>query len=198
MELKRIVMTGGPCGGKSEAVARVREHFAAQGWTVYAIAETATELILGGIAPWTCPSRKAFQQAQMRLQIEKEDLYLEYARRIGGERVLILMDRGTVDSKAFLGDTVYAQAIAELGRTEEELLARYDQVYHLTSAAKAGFYTTLNNAARREPPEEAIALDDAHLHAWERHPCRHVIPNFPDFEAKMDCLIETMERVVSG
>ena len=63
---------------------------------------------------------------------------------------------------------------------------------------KAGFYTTLNNAARREPPEEAIALDDAHLHAWERHPCRHVIPNFPDFEAKMDCLIETMERVVSG
>jgi len=198
MELYRIVLTGGPCGGKSEAAQKLREYFEQKGWTVFLVPETATELILGGIAPWTCPSRKAFQQAQMRLQIAKEDLYLEYAEKIGGERTIILMDRGTVDSQAFLGEKVYLEAVSEIGRSRDELLARYDQVYHLTSAAKAGMYTTSNNEARREDTEEAAALDDAHLRAWEDHPHRHVIPNFPDFNEKIRCLLDSIEKALEA
>ncbi len=196
MKIERIVLTGGPCGGKSEALVRVRKHFEQKGWTVLAIAETATELILGGIAPWTCPDRKSFQQAQMRLQIAKEDLYLEYASRIGGERTIVLMDRGTVDSRAFLGKEVYSRAVRELGLDEKKLLERYDVVCHLKSAAGSGHYTTMNNTARREDEEEAARLDEAHLSAWEAHPRRIVVPSFPDFEDKIAFLLRELDALL--
>ena len=44
------------------------------GYTVLFIPETATELITGGVAPWTCESNAEYLKCQLKLQIEKEEI----------------------------------------------------------------------------------------------------------------------------
>ena len=45
----KIVITGGPCGGKSTAMSYIQNEFTKRGFTVLIVAETATELVLAGI-----------------------------------------------------------------------------------------------------------------------------------------------------
>lgn len=60
------------------------------------------------------------------------------------------------------------------------------------TAAKGAqkFYTTANNTARTETPEEAAALDDKLIAAWTGHPHLRIIDNAEGFEEKMKCLIK--------
>ena len=54
MEISKIVITGGPCAGKSTAMSWIQNAFTQKGYRVLFVPETATELINGGIAPWIC------------------------------------------------------------------------------------------------------------------------------------------------
>lgn len=68
-EITKIVITGGPCGGKSTALSRIQDAFTDMGYTVLFACETATELITGGVAPWTCADNLDFQKNLAKLQI---------------------------------------------------------------------------------------------------------------------------------
>ena len=54
MEIIKMVITGGPCAGKSTAMSRIQNTLANMGYKALFIGETASELITGGVAPWTC------------------------------------------------------------------------------------------------------------------------------------------------
>ena len=69
MNITKIVITGGPGGGKSTAMDKIKERFSPKGYKVLLIHETATELISGGIAPWTCGTNLDYQKCQMKLQM---------------------------------------------------------------------------------------------------------------------------------
>ncbi|CAH1405721.1 unnamed protein product [Nezara viridula] len=45
----KIVLTGGPCGGKTTGQARLSTFFENLGWKVFRVPETATVLLSGGI-----------------------------------------------------------------------------------------------------------------------------------------------------
>ena len=75
MDIKKIVITGGPCAGKTTAMSWIQRHFTKQGYTVLFVPETATELITGGVAPWTCGTNADYQLCQMELQLKKEELF---------------------------------------------------------------------------------------------------------------------------
>ena len=62
MKISKIVITGGPCAGKSTAMSWVQNAFTQMGYTVLFVPETATELINGGVAPWTCVTNTEFQK----------------------------------------------------------------------------------------------------------------------------------------
>ena len=79
MEITKIVITGGPCAGKSTALSWIQHAFEQKGYTVLFVPETATELITGGVAPWTCGTNLDFQKCQMELQLEKEKLFEQAA-----------------------------------------------------------------------------------------------------------------------
>ena len=49
---KKIVLTGGPCAGKTTAIQRIVQEFTEKGYNVLVINEAATELIMGGIRPF--------------------------------------------------------------------------------------------------------------------------------------------------
>ena len=191
MEITKIVITGGPCAGKTAAMERIRHTFTQMGYTVLFVPETATELITGGVAPWTCGCNADYQICQMQLQLEKERIFLQAAVTMPAERMLIVCDRGTLDNRAYMTEAEYAHVLSVIGRSEEALRDQYDAVFHLETAAKGAreHYTTANNAARIETAEEAAALDDKLIAAWQGHRHFQIIEHAEDFEEKMDCLI---------
>lgn len=192
MELTKIVITGGPCAGKSTALSRIKKEFTSLGYTVLFVPETATELITGGVAPWTCGTNVEYQKCQMRLQLEKERIFEQAARTMPAEKILIVCDRGNLDNMAYMNEAEFAEAIEYIGINKVELRDTYDAVFHLVTAAKGEerFYTTENNPARIETPEQATVLDDKLIAAWTGHPHFRVIDNSENFEEKMDRLIK--------
>lgn len=190
--ISKIVITGGPCAGKTTGMSWIQNAFTERGYTVLFIPETATELISGGVAPWTCGSNGEYQKCQLKLQMEKEKVFEYAARTMDSEKILIVCDRGALDNKAYMTDAEFAVAANYVGANEGELRDGYDAVFHLVTAAKGAqkFYTTANNTARTETPEEAAALDDKLIAAWTGHPHLRIIDNAEGFEEKMKCLIK--------
>jgi len=191
MDLTKIVITGGPCAGKSTAMSWIQNTFSQMGYTVLFVPETATELITGGVSPWTCGTNSDFQKCQFRLQLDKEKVFEQAAETMDGSKVLIVCDRGAIDNKAYMDDLEFARILDYFDTNEIELRDNYDAVFHLVTAAKGAeeFYTTDNNSARTETVEEAAALDDRLISAWTGHPHLRIIDNSSDFEDKMKRLI---------
>ena len=191
MQINKIVVTGGPCGGKSSAVKWIRNAFTALGYHVLFIPETATELLVGGVPLVSHGSVMSFQKSNMGLQLAKERVFLEAARSLEAEKILIVCDRGVPDNKAYMTPEDFSRALASFGLTEEDIYGSYDAVFHLVSAAKGAekYYTTENNTARTETPAEAAALDDRVIAAWQNHPYFYQIDNSTGFEEKMARLI---------
>ena len=191
MEITKIVITGGPCAGKSTAMSWVESAFTQLGYRVLFVPETATELILGGVSPVTCGSNADFQRCILRLQLEKESIFEEAARTMDCEKVLIVCDRGCMDNRSYLEAEDFDAITAAVGSNEVELRDRYDAVFHLVTTAKGAeeFYTVANNSARTETPEEARRLDDRLIGAWTGHPHLRIIENQSSFEGKMKKLI---------
>ena len=191
MNITKIVITGGPCAGKTTGMSWIQNAFTARGYTVLFIPETATELISGGVAPVACASNVDFQKCQMKLQLEKEKVFEAAARSMNAEKILIVCDRGALDNKAYMTDAEFAVVLDHIGANEVELRDSYDAVFHLVTAAKGAesFYTTENNAARTETPAEAAALDDKLISCWTGHPHLRIIDNSSDFADKMRSLI---------
>lgn len=191
MQISKVVITGGPCAGKSTAMSWIQNAFTQKGYIVLFVPETATELITGGVAPWTCGSNADYQKCQMKLQIEKEKIFEQAARTMDNEKILIVCDRGTLDNKAYMDAVEFNMTLDAIETNEVELRDNYDAVFHLVTAAKGAeaFYTTANNSARTETVEEAAELDDKLIAAWTGHPHLRVIDNSSNFEDKMKKLI---------
>lgn len=191
MEISKIVITGGPSAGKTTAMSWIQSNFTKLGYAVLFVPETATELITGGVAPWTCGTNAEYQKCQTKLQIEKENIFEQAARTMAVDKILIVCDRGALDNKAYMDNIEFAQVLEYLGTNEIELRDNYDAVFHLVTAAKGAeeFYTTANNSARTETVEEAAALDDKLISAWTGHPHLRVIDNTSTFEDKMKKLV---------
>lgn len=191
-QISKIVVTGGPCAGKTTGMSWIQNAFTEMGYAVVFIPETATELISGGIAPWTLNSNFDYQICQMKLQIEKEKVFEEAAGKIYNyDKVLIVCDRGTMDNKAYMTETEFKNALYELNLNETELRDTYDAVFHLVTAAKGAeeYYTLSNNQARTETIEEAAEMDDRLISAWTGHPHFRVIDNTGAFADKMRHLV---------
>ncbi|MBE6814112.1 MAG: hypothetical protein E7522_01540 [Ruminococcaceae bacterium] len=192
MEVTKIVITGGPCAGKSTGFSRIQEEFTTMGYRVLFVSETATELITGGIAPWTCKNSDEFQKYLMKLQLEKEKVFCDAALSMSGDKVLIVCDRGMLDNKSYMTNSCFQSALSELKLNETELRDNYDAVFHLVTAANGAeeFYTTTNNTARTETPEEARLIDEKLISAWTGHPHLRVIDNSTSFDDKIKRLIK--------
>ncbi len=187
--LYRIVLTGGPCGGKSTALAHITERLQNFRFNVYCVPEAATLLIMGGAKPFTMPPEQAFhfQEALMGVLFSLEDALVAIARASGKPSVVVC-DRGAMDASAYMEPNAWAALLDSHGWTTVDLRdRRYEAVIHLATAAEGAeqHYTTANNAARTETPEQARRLDARIRDAWIGHPHLRVIDNSTDFPGKV-------------
>lgn len=197
-KILRIVITGGPCGGKTTALDNISKILEEEGYTVFKVNETATELISTNVKPFGKEEDKLpllkFQWMVLKTQLAKEYVRDFAAEACDNDKVVILCDRGILDNRAYITHEEF-QKLADLeGITEQEILDRYQLVLHLTTAAlgKEEYYTLFNNVARTETIEEAREVDRKTVAAWYNHPNRYIFENDCLFEEKM----ERVEKVV--
>lgn len=144
--MKKIVISGGPCSGKTEVISELRR----RGY--YVIQEAALYLIQqeevrgGNIFPWTSPEE--FQKKVYTLQKEWEDnipLFLE----------TVYLDRGLVDCIAYY--QIYNLPVPP----ESEYLikkADYNQVYYLELLPEGYWGKTSSGKPRQMRYERGVEI----------------------------------------
>lgn len=159
--IPRIVLTGGPCAGKSTLVEELKatEEF-------HCVPELAT-VIIGqfGIMP---DGSDMFQRTLYCIQRAIEEGAARQAVK-NGKRALIL-DRGTLDSAGFVPGG-WREFEEMVGTSRAVEYSNYDAVMFLPVPSREIYNANRhNNPVRRETWEEARRADEQLHDAWREHP----------------------------
>ncbi|XP_017031594.1 TRPL translocation defect protein 14 isoform X4 [Drosophila kikkawai] len=192
----KIVLTGGPCGGKTTGQSRLCTFFENLGWKVFRVPETATVLLSGGVKFSDLTEKEAykFQENLIRTMVQIENTYFELGNS-STRNCLIICDRGVMDASAYISKDKWEKMMAGNKWNPVEMRDnRYNQILHLVSAANGAedFYSTEDHACRSEGVDLARELDYKSAAAWVGHPYFDVIDNSTNFEAKMNRMIESV------
>ena len=203
-EIKKIVLTGGPCAGKTTALVKITEYFSGFGYKVFNVPEVPT---IYSTAGWNylTPNRDLYyegERAILETQLALENQFLKLAE-VCTKPVLIVCDRGAMDISAYIKPKEWDEITRMAGTTSNSLRESYDAVLHLVSAADGAeqYYTTATNATRYEQANEeglriARELDKKVIKAWTGHPHLRVINNHDDFENKLNRVLAEISKVV--
>jgi len=184
----RVVLTGGPGGGKTTAADLFRREI---GDRVIVVPEAATLLFSGGFPRPTEPqAARSAQVAIYHVQHNLEDIQAsQYPERV------LLCDRGTVDGGAYWPDGP-DEFYESVGSTHEAELDRYDAVIFFETAARGGHGFESENRFRTESQQEAIDLDARLRRLWEPHSRFTHIPHTTSFFEKMGIGIGILDDLV--
>jgi len=190
----KLVLTGGPCGGKTTGQARLSTFFENLGWKVYRVPETSNVLLPGGVnfAELSSQAAEIFQENLLKTMLQIETAFFDLAEQ-SNRNCLIICDRGAMDASAFISREQWEHILAKNGLDEVEIRDnRYNQVIHMVTAAKGAeeFYSIEDHPSRSEGVELARALDTRAAEAWVGHPYVDMVDNSEsNFDAKINSLI---------
>lgn len=196
MSVTRIVLTGGPCAGKSTGIAIVEQRLRSLGYSVVVMDEMATNVLRSGITP--ADTGVDFEALLVKLQKNRDKAYDEIIKHLG-DKVVILYDRGILDGQAYCTIEEFDNVLASAGLLRNQIRDYYDGVFHLVTAADGAekFYTTENNAVRTETPEEAREKDRLTMECWVGHPHLRIINNDGvDFSQKINNLVSGITNLL--
>jgi predicted ATPase len=184
-QAKRIVLTGGPGAGKT-AVLEMLAHAVCPH---VVISREAAGILFGGGFPRSkdAAMRRSAQRAIYHVQVVLEAMLAD------SNAAAILFDRGIVDGAAYWPGP--GDFWREVGADRAQALARYDAVVHMRSPDGPNGYDH-RNPLRTETADEARAIDERIMEAWEGHPRRFVIDATPNFLAKAERAIALLRSQI--
>ena len=185
----RIVLTGGPGGGKTTAADLFRREL---GERVVIVPESATILFAGGFPRSSqLDAQRAAQVAIFHVQRNLEDVQ----SALFPERIL-LCDRGTIDGAAYWPNHE-RDFFAAMGTTFDREIERYDAVVFFETAAVAGASIEGGNPVRTESLEQAVELDRRLRSLWSKHPRFLLVPHHGSFLQKINSGLAMLQSLVS-
>mmetsp|Transcript_12964 Transcript_12964/g.19537 ORF Transcript_12964/g.19537 Transcript_12964/m.19537 type:complete len:534 (+) Transcript_12964:181-1782(+) len=199
----RILLTGGPCAGKSTAMTILRNRLSELGFDVYCMPEIATMFIGSGVrfpqfGPMTTEQILELQTCMVKAQLLLEDIYYSLARSTK-EPSIILCDRGVIDGRAYMTPLEFRVMLDTNDWNLSELRdERYDCVIHMVTAAIGAekFYTLENNTARSEGLYRASMIDKKLREVYIGHPYLFVVNNSTGFEEKIDKVVNIVGGII--
>ncbi len=171
MSIFRVVLTGGPCAGKTTIASAIKKHYGPQ---IDSVPEVATNALAIFPKPGPDPQmwNDAFQAAVMHFQSNLEETYIQHA--LENEARLVLFDRGLGDGPGYIDGDGWRYFKENFNLTKEDVYSRYDQIIHLESLAVADpdLYEQLKatNPSRYETAWQAVIRDTAIKESWNDHP----------------------------
>lgn len=185
----KIVLTGGPGGGKTTALDLFRRELQDK---VCVVPEAASILFIGGLPRSENKEViKCTQETIFELQCS-----LEHIQATLNPNKLLVCDRGTVDGFAYWPGDDHNEFFSAMGTTLEEELSRYDAVIFFETAAKNGNDITSNNPVRTETQKQAIAIDKSLHDIWSKHPNFNYVASSESFVQKIIFGIMTINNVI--
>ena len=180
-----IVLTGGPCSGKTTILSMAERELLDKGYKVFMVDEAASRIINSGIDQ-DYFDVKDFQNYIAGTQIANESIYQDVVAKCKYDKIVVICDRGLLDGKAYMDHDDFAEMLKSYGTDEVTARDSYDGVIFLVTAAKGAEknYSLKNNKARKETIEEAREIDTKTLAAWTTHPHLSVIDNSTGFAKK--------------
>eukprot|EP00746_Dinoflagellata_sp_MGD_P002951 gnl/MRDRNA2_/MRDRNA2_105755_c0_seq1.p1 gnl/MRDRNA2_/MRDRNA2_105755_c0~~gnl/MRDRNA2_/MRDRNA2_105755_c0_seq1.p1 ORF type:complete len:478 (+),score=75.50 gnl/MRDRNA2_/MRDRNA2_105755_c0_seq1:84-1517(+) len=200
-----VLLTGGPGGGKSSALACLRDRLTKRGFQVLVVPETATPLFgnSGGYdSAWHGTKKHVeLQKILTRYQLDQEKAFRGLAQ-LRDKPFVLLHDRGCLDGRLFCTETEWAETLEALDINEADLLKNYDLVIHMTTCASGStnkfyeFGPGSSNPARYHNAEQAIETDCQAQQIYKAHPQVRVVANFPEFQDKLDTVVRYVTEAV--
>lgn len=188
-----VVITGGPCSGKSSILDKLRRESAQR---IHVVPEAASIIINDVGIPY--PAQNGLFVRQFQQQIYTVQQSFEFLARMRGRiagQELIAVDRGSADSIAYLdGGT------CEFERTCQTQLGyeyeRYAAVICLKVPPRDVYEKYhASNPARRESYEDAVATGERTVAAWQGHPAFHYVDD-EDWDAKCQHVAEILQSII--
>lgn len=195
-EIPIIVLTGGPCAGKTTALATIKRYFEDLGFNVILVPEAATTVLEMGFSlrEFDALERERFQKGVLKVIFGLEDTAMDLAKVKA--KSIIICDRGALDGAAFCEQDGWNRVME--GKTIEELLGRYSGVIHMVTAADGAeeYYTLENNKVRNGSGAEAIVADKKLQKIWSMHHNFKIVNNYGTFADKMKNVIKEISGFV--
>ncbi len=183
----RIVLTGGPGGGKS-TVAQLF-HQGCEGALL--VPEAATLVFSMGFPRGEHAGIKRHcQRAIYHFQRNLED-----AHAATGVGRVLLCDRGTLDGVAYWPGTPES-FLKDVRSSLAGEFARYDAVVFMETVAVGGISIRGGNPHRNESIEEACRLDRRLKRVWQRHGNFFHVPHDNSFEKKLERTLGVLFEIV--
>uniref|UniRef100_A0A0N4Z1C0 AAA_28 domain-containing protein n=1 Tax=Parastrongyloides trichosuri TaxID=131310 RepID=A0A0N4Z1C0_PARTI len=199
-QIYKVVLTGGPCGGKTTGQERLESFFTSIGWTVLKVPEAATTLMKGGIRFGDLNEKEqyVFQEELVRTLLRLESVYFRLAESfVERTNVLVICDRGAMDPSAYMSKEEWDVLCKKIDVDTFHLReTRYNQIVHMVTAADGAekFYTLSNNNARSEGIKDALKQEQLTRKAWIGHPYLDVIDN-GDCESFEDKILKMIQCI---
>lgn len=197
----KIVLTGGPCAGKTRCLRAIRDAFGEQ---VVTVPEAATLLLESGFPPPGHPRIRArqdewiraFQSAILSLQQALEEKWEQLASGCGAR--LIVCDRGVLDGAAYWPEG-RSGFLRHFGLSLDDCFSRYRAVFHLQSLAQAHphLYGRQENAIRYENVAEAARVEQAVRAAWVGHPGLLVVVAREELQTKIAEVLDSIRVLLA-
>lgn len=196
-----VVITGGPCAGKTTGLVYLSEKLRERGFRVFTTPEVSTTLITGGlydIAELQRSDRKTYYETQREFVLMQRDLgerFRGLAACFPSDRRVILHDRAELDTASYLTQDEWKMLCRELQIDAAQLRDSYDAVIHMVTVARDApeLYSLEGNSARQEgDAAQAVAADEATLAAWVGHPRLRIIDNSSDFTDKLNRVLRVV------
>ena len=176
MKTYKIVLTGGPCGGKTDSIEFLSKKLIEQDYLVKVVDETANFLLKLGYMPSVNISTFDFQNLLFKIQFLNE--YMSE-----GKSNILLCDRGLFDGKVYIGNDDF-QKILDLNKVKEkEVFSTYDGALYFRSISYE-YPDEFSKKRIYESPEVGRIRDERCKEIWidKIVPCNY--DNLDGFENK--------------
>lgn len=205
-KISEIVITGGPCSGKSEALKVIPERLKNMGYDVVILREVAEEIFTNVSPGGTKDIRDLIKKDLGKLCAVQEQIFLEIMTKLeirrnlakicGGEKSVILLDRGPMDALAYMPHERFFEFSKKNGFSVYDTRDSFDGVVHLVTAADGAEDFYEQNEVRIETPQKARKLDKETQWAWVGAPHLRIIDNSTSFNEKMERLFQAILRIL--
>ena len=198
----RIVITGGPCSGKTTMIPEIADRLRERGFRVYTAPEAAALAFGAGVTKdfdkLTTHQKLRYFRAMASYVMDHEDKFLEFANT-GDIPTVIICNRGVVDLQKYMEHSTWQALLDECGWNAVELRdKRYDGVIHLVTAADGAesVYTEKFKSKYELNVNQAIEVDKKLRASWCGHPQFYVVDNRKEFIEKKQKAFDAVARIL--